>query len=148
MGVFSAINASASGLTAQRLRMDTISENIANANTTRTKTGGPYRRKTVVFEGSNDSFASVLNTESRSLVNGDGASGVKVAKIVEDLTPFKKIYDPTNPDADEDGNVSSPNVDVLTEMVNMISATRSYEANVTALNASKGMAIKALEIGK
>lgn len=156
MGIFSAIDSSASGLTAQRLRMDTISENIANANTTRTKTGGPYRRKTVVFEaqsgdeqnnGSNSgaSFQSYLKRAS-SVINNSG-NGVKVAKIVEDQSDFKRVYDPTNPDADKDGYVLMPNVDTLTEMVNMISATRSYEANVTALNASKSLALKALEIG-
>lgn len=150
MGTFSAMNASASGLTAQRLRMDIISENIANANTTRTKTGGPYRRKMVVFqaaENNNTSFAKILDNE-RKTAGINNAGGVKVTAILEDQSDFKTVYDPTNPDADEDGNVEMPNVNTLDEMVDMISATRAYEANVTALNASKSMAMKALEIGK
>lgn len=147
MGMFSAINSSASGLTAQRLRMDTISENIANANTTRTENGGPYRRKVVVFNEANKPFSEYLSNSSKKAINNN-SGGVRVAKIVEDKSDFKKVYDPTHPDADSDGYVNMPNVDVLTEMVNMISATRAYEANVTAMNSAKGMAIKALEIGR
>lgn len=147
MGYFSAFGISASGLTAQRLRMDIISQNIANVNTTRTESGDPYRRKVVTFEEkTGGDFASYL--EDASAGGYDAGGGVRVASVVEDQSPFKEVYDPGNPDADENGIVKQPNVDVVTEMVNMISASRAYEANVTALNASKAMAAKALEIGK
>ncbi len=147
MGFFTSLDIGASGLTAQRLRMDTISQNIANINTTRTEDGTPYRRREVIFEErtGSDSFSSVLSAASSRLDNGQG---VRVSKIVEDSSDFKKEYDPGHPDADENGYVSKPNVDIVTEMVNMISATRSYEANVTSINATKSMALKALEIGK
>jgi flagellar basal-body rod protein FlgC len=146
MGYFSSLNIGATGLTAQRLRMDTISQNIANVNTTRTEDGTPYRRKVVVFEekSPNTSFSEYLNQSSKQLIGG----GVRVARVIEDRAPFKKVYDPGHPDADEDGYVEMPNVDVLTEMINMISATRSYEANVTSINTTKSMAMKALEIGR
>ena len=148
MGLFDSFNISASALSAQRLRMDIISQNIANANTTRTEEGTPYRRKMVLFQEkeSNIPFSQYLSEESRAkyLVG----SGVRVSGIVEDQSPFRQVYDPSHPDADENGIVSMPNVEVVTEMVNMISATRAYEANVTALNASKSMAMKALEIGR
>lgn len=147
MGFFSALQSSASALTAQRLRMDTISENIANAYTTRTEEETPYQRKTVVFEARNGNipFSNYLSEASQRIINN---GGVRVAAIVEDQTPFKSVYDPGHPDADENGIVQMPNVDVVTEMVNMISATRAYEANVTAINTTKSMATKALEIGK
>ncbi len=147
MGFFTSLDIGASGLTAQRLRMDTISQNIANINTTRTKDGSPYRRREVIFEErtGEDSFSSILSNASSNLADGQG---VRVRKIIEDPTDFKKVYDPGHPDADKDGYVSMPNVDIVTEMVNMISATRSYEANVTSINATKSMALKALEIGK
>lgn len=147
MGYFSSLDVGASALTAQRLRMDTISQNIANANTTRTENGGPYRRKTVLFEErtSSGSFSQYLSKSRRDETAG---SGVRVTNIVEDKTPFKRMYDPGHPDADENGFVMMPNVDVITEMVNMISATRAYEANVTSINTSKGLAMKALEIGR
>jgi flagellar basal-body rod protein FlgC len=147
MGFFSSLDISASGLTAQRLRMDTISQNIANVNTTRTEDGTPYRRREVVFEERTDSnsFSSILSNASDNLSSGQG---VRVSKIIEDSSDFKKEYNPGHPDADKDGYVSMPNIDVVTEMVNMISATRSYEANVTSINATKSMALKALEIGK
>ncbi|MDF2986902.1 MAG: flagellar basal-body rod protein FlgC [Eubacterium sp.] len=147
MGFFTSLDIGASGLTAQRLRMDTISQNIANINTTRTEDGTPYRRREVIFEErtGSDSFASALTDAGNKLTNGQG---VRVSKIAEDSSEFKKVYDPGHPDADKDGYVSMPNVDIVTEMVNMISATRSYEANVTSINATKSMAVKALEIGK
>lgn len=145
MGFFTALESSASALTAQRLRMDTISENIANANTTRTEDGTPYRRKTVIFEAVDTPFSSYLSKASRERLSG---GGVRVSAIVQDTSPFKSVYDPGHPDADENGMVQMPNVDVITEMVNMISATRAYEANVTAINNTKAMASKALEIGK
>lgn len=141
---------SASALTAQRLRMDVISANIANSDVTRGRLVNgrwePYQRKMVVMEprAMEDSFKSAL----QRAMGQSGGQGVKVTGIVNDQTPYKRVYDPTHPDADENGYVLLPNVDVLKEMVDMISATRSYEANVTALNASKAMFMKALEIGK
>jgi len=128
--------------------MDVISQNIANVNTTRTEDGTPYRRKMVVFQEKEADipFSQYLSEESRRRYLTGG--GVRVTAIVEDQTPFKEVYDPSHPDADENGIVRMPNVDIVTEMVNMISATRAYEANITALNASKSMASKALEIGR
>ncbi|NLB78877.1 MAG: flagellar basal body rod protein FlgC [Clostridiaceae bacterium] len=148
MGLFDSFNVSAAALTAQRLRMDVISQNIANVNTTRTEDGTPYRRKTVVFQEkeSDISFSQYLSEQSRSRFLTGG--GVRVTEIAEDPTPFKEVYDPSHPDADENGIVRMPNVEIVSEMVNMISATRAYEANITALNASKSMASKALEIGR
>ena len=147
MGYFGALDIGASALTAQRLRMDTISQNIANVNTTRTENGTPYRRKSVIFEekAQGASFSDYLSASSKERLVG---GGVRVARIVEDSTPFKKVYDPGNPDADAEGYVEMPNVDIVTEMVNMISATRAYEANVTSINTAKTMAMKALEIGR
>lgn len=146
MGFFNSLDIGASGLTAQRLRMDTISQNIANVNS-RTANGTPYRRKEVLFQErtGGDSFSSVLSDASSKLYGGQG---VRVSAIVDDQSEFKKVFDPGHPDADKDGYVSMPNVDIVTEMVNMISASRSYEANVTSINATKSMALKALEIGK
>lgn len=147
MSVFNTMNVSASGMTAQRLRMDTISQNIANINTTRTDQGGPYRRKTVVFEeiSSKDGFAKMLNGY---LKDYSTVGGVKVSKVTEDQSPFVSVYDPTHPDANADGYVQMPNVNSLEEMTNLISANRSYEANVTAFNANKSMLAKALDIGR
>ena len=146
MGFFGALDIGASALTAQRLRMDTISQNIANANTTRTENGTPYRRRLVIFEEKSEAvpFSEYLSASSRERYIG---KGVKVSRIVEDGSPLKRVYDPGNPDADAEGYVEMPNVDIITEMVNMISATRAYEANVTSINITKGMALKALEIG-
>ena len=145
MDFFDSINASASGLSAQRLRMNLISGNLDNVNTTRTKGGGPYRRKEAIFAAQpvNESFKKILaDRQNREL------SGVKVVRIYEDQNPPVMKYDPQHPDADEKGYVAMPNINVMEEMVNMISATRSYEANVTALKAAKDMAAKALEIGR
>lgn len=144
MGIFTAIDASASGLTAERLRMDVISNNIANANTTRTATGGAYRRQMVVFQprASQPSFLQTLNKQL------SGGEGVRVAGIKQDNAPLRKMYDPSHPDANTEGYVEMPNVQIVSEMVDMISATRAYEANVTAVNAAKSMALKALEIGR
>ncbi|MFH5183166.1 flagellar basal body rod protein FlgC [Paenibacillus sp. TAB 01] len=141
---------SASALTAQRFRMDVISSNIANADSTRARVVNgkwvPYQRKLVTLEPNQPSFDQVLkNAQSDTPTAGEG---VKVTKVIDDTSPFKQVYNPTHPDADENGFVMMPNVDVLKEMVDMISATRSYEANVTALNASKSLISKALEIGK
>lgn len=147
MSVFNTMNVSASGMTAQRLRMDTISQNIANMNTTRTSNGGPYRRKIAIFEesNSNKNFSGILN---QYLNEYSSYGGVKVKSIEEDKSPFVSLYDPTHPDANEEGYVLMPNVNPLEEMTNLISANRSYEANVTALNSNKAMLAKALEIGK
>jgi len=144
MGMFGAIDASASGMTAERLRMDVISNNIANANTTRTPEGGAYRRQMVVFQSrdNNSSFSQMLSQQQ------DTGSGVRVVGVVKDTSPLRKVYDPTNPDAGSDGYVEMPNVNTVTEMVDMITASKAYEANVTAVNAAKTMAMKALEIGK
>lgn len=144
MGMFGAIDAAASGLTAERLRMDVISNNIANANTTRTAEGGPYRRQYVVFSPRTGSspFGRVLASEL------DAGAGVRVVGIVKDESPLKMVYDPKHPDANADGYVSMPNVNIVAEMVDMITATRAYEANVTAVGAAKAMAAKAMEIGR
>ncbi len=152
MSIFNSINISASALTMQRLRMDVVSSNMANSETTRSKmvdgVWQPYRRKMVEISSSNSSgsFASIFNDTVES--NSSAGSGVKVTKISEDQSPFKLVYNPEHPDADENGYVQMPNVDPLKEMVDLMSATRSYEANVTVLNASKGLLTKALEIGK
>jgi len=144
MGFLQSLDISASGLTAQRMRMDVISENIANANTTRTAAGEPYRRKVVTLgERTGTSFASHLKNAANGIVGG----GVVVASLEYDTSPFIQEHDPDHPDADENGYVRYPNVDEARELIDMISATRSYEANVTALNATKSMAMKALEIG-
>lgn len=141
-------NISASALTAQRLRMDVISSNIANAETTRAAVVNgkavPYRRKMVELEPTQAKFGDILSQK----LDGSDARGVQVTRIQEDSSPFKQVYDPTNPDADESGMVLMPNVDMVKEMTDMISASRSYEANVTALNASKSMFTKSLEIGR
>ena len=145
MAIFTSFDISGSGMTAQRLRSDIISQNLANVNSTSSQDGGAYRRKTVVFSEKNaTAFSDVLLSTA-----GTVGSGVKVTKIVEDYeTPMNKVYDPAHPDADENGYVTYPNVNVVTEMTNLIDASRSYEANVTAFNASKSMALKGLEIGK
>ncbi len=146
MNFFNSINTSATGLTAERLRMDIISKNIANVNTTRTSSGKPYRRQVPVFkEKEGEDFASILNGARNT---GGLGNGVEVSGIIEDKSPFKRVYNPGHPEADEKGYVSMPNVDIVTEMINLISASRAYEANVTALNNSKNMAMKALEIGR
>ncbi|HHV97722.1 MAG TPA: flagellar basal body rod protein FlgC [Clostridiaceae bacterium] len=148
MSFLKSLDAAASGLSAQRLRMDVISQNIANINTTRTENGQPYRRKIVLFEDRNQNkpFYKYLSENAKSKL-GD-AKGVRVSRIVEDPSPFKRVYEPGHPDADENGYVNMPNVDLVTEMINMISASRAYETNVTSINTIKSMALKALEIGK
>ncbi|QSZ26615.1 flagellar basal body rod protein FlgC [Aceticella autotrophica] len=147
MGFLSSFDISASGLTAQRLMMDVVSQNIANVNTTRTSSGGPYRRKLLVFkEIQNDqNFGNMLNMARGTNLG----NGVEATEIIDDTkTPLRMVYDPGNPDADNTGYVKLPNVNIVSEMVDMISATRAYEANVTAINATKSMVQKALEIGK
>ena len=146
MGIFQSFNISASGMTAQRFRTDIIAENIANVNTTSTESGGPYRRKIVTFQEKNVTPFSEYFSYSRDRAVGNG---VKITKVTEDYeSDFIMEYDPSNPDADENGYVSYPNVNTVTEMTNLIDATRSYEANATAFEASKNMALTALSIGK
>lgn len=142
MGSFSAMDVAATGMTAQQLRIDIISQNIANANSTRGEDGDVYRRKTVVMsEKRQTAFGNVLET-----CMGQANSGVKVTGIATDLSDLKMVYDPDHPDADENGYVSYPNVDTVQEMTDMIDASRSFEANVTAFQAAKAMASKGLEI--
>ena len=142
--MFGAIDAAASGLTAERLRMDVISNNIANVNTTRTAEGGPYRRQMVVFAPRENeaSFSQVL---SQQLETGNG---VRVTGIQKDTSPTKKVYDPAHPDANKEGYVSFPNVNAMQEMADMITASRTYEACATAFDAAKNMAVTAISIGK
>lgn len=146
MALFQAFNISASGMTAERLRMDTIAENIANVHTTRTENNEPYRRKIVTFaERDVTPFTSYYNSARAKLVG----NGVKVASITEDTTTdFIMEYDPSNPDADENGYVAYPNVNTVTEMTNLIDSSRAYEANTTAFEASKSIAQSGLSIGK
>lgn len=143
MSAFDSFNISASGLSAERLRMDTISSNIANISTTRTADGGPYRRKIAVFE---ENYDNALNENTGKYEKK--LLGVRASNIQEDQSPFEEKYDPGNPDADADGYVKMPNVNILNEMADMMASTRAYEANVTAINDEKGMFTKALEIGK
>jgi len=146
MKMFRAMEVSASALTAERLRMDLIANNLANMTTTRTAQGTPYRRRYAVMEERPADFAGVLAQET-----GKGTpvgQGVRVAQIREDQSPFKEVYDPTHPDADANGMVRMPNVDMLQEITDMMISTRTYDANVTAFNASKSMALRALEIGR
>lgn len=146
MSFLNSINTSATGLTAERLRMDIISKNIANVNTTRTSSGMPYRRQVPIYkEKDSKTFSDFLNDAKGNYKLGNG---VEVTAIKDDKSPFKRIYNPGHPEADEKGYVLMPNVDIVTEMINLISASRAYEANVTALNSGKSMAMKALEIGR
>lgn len=146
MGLFQAFNINASGMTAERFRTDIIAENIANVNTTRTGDGGPYRRKVVTFaERDVTPFAQYFSASKNARVG----NGVKVVTVTEDYeNDFIETYDPSNPDADENGYVFYPNVNTVTEMTNLIDATRAYEANATAFNASKSMAQAGLQIGQ
>ena len=149
MGMFLGIDASASGLTAERLRLDVISNNIANANTTRTERGGAYHRRYVVFEPRTREPRSFEQTLKRAIgLSKETGEGVRAVQIAEDDTQGPLVYDPGHPDANADGYVEKPNVNIVTEMVDMITAQRAYEANSTAINAAKAMASKALEIGK
>ncbi len=144
MSLFDALNISASGLTAQRLRMDVTSANLANAQTTRTPAGGPYRRQDVVLQESsgNGSFASNL----AGVMGGDEPAGVEVAAIVPDTTPLRKVYEPDSPDANQAGYVTMPNVNPVTEMTDLIDASRSYQADVTAMQTTKSVFMKTIEL--
>ncbi|MBN1626254.1 MAG: flagellar basal body rod protein FlgC [Deltaproteobacteria bacterium] len=145
MDFLKSMDISASGMTAQRSRLNVISMNLANANTTRTEEGGAYRRKTVIFKTDpvDNSFDEQLkNSMDKELY------GVKVTEIMDVAGELKQVYDPTHPDADKDGYVYYPNVNLVEEMVSMLNANRSYEANTSAVKASKEMALKAIDIGR
>lgn len=148
MNIFQALRISASGLSAERIRMDVISSNIANAQTTRTDEGGPYRRQVALLAPANPVQGSFQKTLQQAMGENIPVSGVRVTGIVADPTPSKKVYDPKHPDASPDGYVEYPNVDIMKEMVEAITASRAYEANITALNSTKNMFLKALEIGR
>ena len=150
MGLFQPFDIAATGMTAQRFRMDVIAENIANVSTTRTENGGPYRRKIVTFQEKQlkagvPSFKHILKDSTAAYMG----NGVKVSKVSEDTeTDFIMSYDPSHPDADENGYVRYPNVNTVTEMTNLIDASRSYEANVTAFQAIKSMASSGIQVGQ
>ena len=154
MAFLSTVNIIGSGLTAQQLRLDIVSENITNSNTTRVENGeGAYRRKTAVFEAMSgkDNFRAAMARAAAGLAPNKGyetAGGVRVAEIGEDQSPMKLVYDPTHPDANEQGYIELPNVDMVKEIAAAMAATKAYSANVTALNALKAVASKGLEIGK
>lgn len=141
MDFFTAFNISASGLTAQRVRLNTIASNLANINTTHTEAGGPYKRKDVVFTAvpEKNGFNDMLK---------DKINAVKIEEVIEDARPFKFVYDPYHPDANRDGYVAYPNINLVEEMVNMLSASRLYEANINTVKTTSKMAQKALLIGK
>ncbi len=146
MDFFSAMDLSASALTAERTRMNLISSNLANANSTRTAEGGPYKRRDAVFtanQQASPAFGTVLGR-----LGARAPAGVEVSQIIEDQSPPRLQYDPKHPDADEKGYVAMPNVNVVEEMADMILASRAYEANVTATQAAKSMALKTLELGR
>jgi flagellar basal-body rod protein FlgC len=139
MGLFGPLDVSASALTAERLRLDVIANNLANANTTRTPEGGPYRRRVVLFAARGQAGLGWPVAEP-------AGGGVRVVGIRPDLSPLKRVYNPGHPDADSEGYVSLPNVDPVVEMVDLIGAARAYEANVTVLNETKNMAMRTLEL--
>lgn len=133
MSFFNIMKLSATGLSAQRIRINVISSNLANANTTRGENGEPYRRKDVIFE---------------QMLEGEFKNGVRVKEVIEDEKPFTLRYEPGHPDADEEGYVQYPNINPVEEMVNILEAQRSYESNLTVLNTAKQLALRALEIGR
>ncbi len=145
MSFLNSLKISASGLSSQRLRMNALSSNLANANTTRTPEGGPYKRKNVVFETSNagELFGDVFQNKVNTNLNG-----VKVSEISEDEKAIKFKYDPSHPDSNEEGYVALPDINMMKEMVDLLEAKRSYEANVAALTTARDMALKGLEIGR
>jgi flagellar basal-body rod protein FlgC len=151
VGLFTTFRISASGLTAQRLRMDVIASNLANSETTRTSEGGPYRRQRVEFAPilAQQLGAAALPPEpSLDPLPADPGQGVRVSAIQSDPTAVRSVYDPAHPDANADGYVVVPDIDVVTEMTDMLSASRAYEANVTVMNATKAMALKTLDLGR
>jgi flagellar basal-body rod protein FlgC len=141
MNLFTALDVNASGLTAQRKRVEVSSANLANSQTTRTEDGGAYRRKDVVFQTA--SFQDSLGTAM-----GEGVQGVEVSKVVDDPRPFDRRYEPAHPDADKEGYVSYPNVNVMEEMANLVEAARSYEANIAAIGIVKTMINRTLDLGR
>ena len=143
MDIFNTFKISSSALKANTIRLNTISSNLANVETTSTPEGGPYKKKSVYFQSQPLSFQKELEGNMKNAVQG-----VKVTKILEDNSPAKKVYNPSHPDANKDGYVEMPNISVLKEMVDMMSATRAYQANVTTIKSAKRMALKALEIGR
>jgi flagellar basal-body rod protein FlgC len=148
MGIERSLSISASALTAERLRMDVIANNIANAQTTGPQ--GPYRRQTVVFQAAqpNNRFQATLGSQMQAAGAGTViGSGVKVVKVVEDKSAGQRVYEPGSPDADANGYVTYPNVNITSEMVDLMTATKAYQANVTVINATKSMALKAISIG-
>lgn len=142
MDIFTSMDISASALRANRIRLNTISSNMANIETTSTPEGGPYKKKSVYFETTPVNFKEQLDSQMQSALNG-----VTVKKIVEDDKPPRMVYDPDHPDADEKGYVAMPNISMLEETVDMMNTTRLYEANTTVIKSAKRMALKALEIG-
>jgi len=146
MGLYDGVLASASGLTAQRLRMDVIANNIANVNTTRTAAGGPYKKEAVVFSPRPASFADYLPPLLQRSHPPEAGRGVRVVRIIEDNSPPKRVYDPGHPDADAEGYVNYPNISIAHEMVDLIDATRAYQANAAAIGAAKEMSQAALQI--
>jgi flagellar basal-body rod protein FlgC len=155
MGIFTSLRIGASALTAQRLRMDIISNNIANVNTTRTAAGGAFKRQQVVFSPREATVTAAMKADTLSRASFGGSRigesvglGVQVDQIVEDNAPGARTYQPDHPDADADGFVTYPNVNVVTEMVDMMAASRAYEASVASINVAKSMAMKAIEIGR
>jgi len=143
MDILNTLKIGGSALKAHSIRLNTISSNLANIETTSTPEGGPYKKKSVYFQSKPLSFKDQLQGEMNN-----AAQGVEVTKIIEDKSPPRKVYDPSHPDAQEDGYVEMPNISVLEEMVDMMSTTRSYQANVTSIKSAKRMAMKALEIGR
>jgi len=139
MNLITALDVNATGLTAQRKRVEVVSSNLANSQTTRTDEGGPYRRKDVVFQSFKQSLGAALN---------DGVEGVEVSEIVDDPRPFDRRYEPGHPDADAQGYVAYPNVDLMTEIANLVEGSRTYEANLSAIAVVKAMIARTLEIGK
>ncbi len=143
MGLLNSFRISASALAAQRLRMDVIANNVANQNTTRTEQGGPYRREAVTLAERSAEPSFLAELQGRA---GQEGGGVQVAQVVDDDSPPRRVYEPEHPDADPDGWVLYPNVNIVTEMTDLVSASRAYDANVTVLNATKSMALRALDI--
>ncbi len=143
MDMFTSMKISASALKAQRVRMNAISSNLANIETTRTPDGGPYRKREVVFQTTQQDFANTLDSELR-----DAVQGVRVSHVQASPLPPRMVYDPSHPDANENGEVAMPNISLVEETADMMSAARAYEANVTVVKSAKRMALKALDIGK
>lgn len=147
MGMFDALHVSATGLSAERTRMDVVANNLANAQTTRGPDGQPFRRQEVVLQSESSSFASVLSSEVGAKARTNGPpKGVRVVEVSEDPTPNRRVYDPGHPDADDDGYISLPNVNPVTEMVDLIASSRSYEANVNAMQTAKQMFSKTVDL--